>query len=210
MDALNQFLENLKEKFKLALQEQQESELYLSLKEKYDALSNSGQLLVKIGGSILLLMGILFYPTMSFIDSTDLSAQFQEKREALKDLLKIERDYSAFTFTQPAQAPFAMKSMLDQKILAQGIKVEQIKDTVDASGGGPAQVEQRGVLYTIQHVTVRQAIDVAYELEQTDRSLRIADLELIATQADPHFYDMKIKLINFSAKAEIPKDQRGK
>jgi hypothetical protein len=47
---------------------------------------------------------------------------------------------------------------------------------------------------------VKQALDLAYELEQADKSLRLTDFQLDAEQADPHFYQLRIKLINFSPK----------
>ncbi len=200
-DTIVGLYESLKERLKNSLQEQQESELYIRLKERYDNLSRLGQRLVIAGVSIILLLLVLWIPLSSMMDATDLSANFEQRRQALKDLLKIQRDYSSVPAAPAPPPPYAQKGNLDQRILAKGVKIEQITESSDASGGGPANVDQHGIHYTIGHVTIRQALDISYDLEQADKSFKLSDFELAAEPTDPHYYTLKVKIINFAPKS---------
>jgi type II secretory pathway component PulM len=201
-DSFLNLYENLKERLKGALQAQQESELYLRLKEKYESLPYTGQKAIKFSGLALILILILWLPFSFFTDSMDLNSHFEERRQSLKDILKLQRDFAAVPAPPVAPAPMSLKGALDQKIISHGVTQEQIKEVVEDNGGGPSNVEQKGIGYTIQHVTIRQALDIAYELEQTDKSFHLSNFEVMAEQQDPHFYSLKLKIINFSPKIQ--------
>lgn len=211
MDSLKEFFDNLKERIKTLIQEQQESELFISLKERYHALTPTMQKVVKWSAISFAAMMILWMPVFSFLDSVSRNGEFEDRRQSLKDLLKIERDYATITIATPAN-PFAMKGLMDQKLMAFGVKPEQIKDTTETSEPvvGSKNVEQKGIQYQLLHLTIRQAIDVSCELEQMDKNLKLQDFELTAEPADPHYYNLRLKLITFVPKAPVSKPDGAK
>jgi hypothetical protein len=202
-DNLLSLYENLKERLKTLIAEQQETELYIRLKEKYESFPYNIQKLIKYTSAVLAVLLVMWWPMSIFFDSSDFNTQFDERRQALKDILRLQRDFATVPAPPLAPPPMSMKAALDQKAISHGVPIEQIKETIELNGNGPANVEQKGVQYTLNHVTIRQAIDIAYDFEQTDKSFRLSDFEVLAEQQDPHFYNMKLKIINFSPKAQV-------
>ncbi|MBK9293365.1 MAG: hypothetical protein IPM57_02815 [Oligoflexia bacterium] len=201
MSALKEFFENLKERLSALLAEQQESELYIKLKDQYEELPPNTQKLVKYFSYLLVSMFLLWMPVTNILDSLDQNNEFSDRRYAVKEFLKLQREFSQIPNVPTAQAPINFKGTMDQKIIAQGVTTSQIREASADNKSTLQDVEVNGIRYFIQHVTVKQALNIAYELEQVDKSLKVEDFELIAEQKDPHYYDLKLRLINFTPKS---------
>jgi hypothetical protein len=200
MDALKSLLDNLKEKLKAGWAEQQESELYISTKEKFEALPTVAQRAIIAGIAFLAVLVVLWWPLSNFIDSVDFNSKFDERRQTLKELLRIERDIANNPNVPVPPAPSSMKGQFDSKIAGAGIKPDQIKDQSEMAPQMVAGANQQGFQYRIAHLTVRQALDLSYELEHTDPNFKLAGLELLAEPKDPHFYELGIKIVSFAPK----------
>lgn len=203
MDAFKNFFDNLKERLKTAWEEQQESPTFIAIKERYEELPPLAQKGVLWGLVAFGLILLFWWPVSDLTDSWNSSSQFEERRGHLKELLHIERDIAASPALPLAPPPPALKSQFDQKIAAAGVKPEQVKE---ASEVNPAYrgVESRGFRYRIDRVTIRQGLDIAYEIEHTDPSLKLLDLEFSANATDPHFYEVAFNVVNFSPKSGAP------
>jgi len=207
VDAIKNLIENLKERVKAAWAEQQESELFISTKEKFDALPPIAQRSILFGLLFVVVLLILWWPLSNFLDSTDFNSKFDERRQTLKELLRIERDFSSQPSVPAPPSPASMKTQFEQKLVGNGVKTSQIKDQGTLPPQNVAGANQQGYQYRLSHLTVRQATDLSYDLEHVDPSFKIAGIELIAETQDPHFYEVGIKIVNFTAKvaeAEIP------
>ncbi len=200
MDAVKSFIENLKEKLKTAWAEQQESEFYISTKEKFEALPALTHKLIVTGVGFLIAILFLWWPVSNFVDSVSFNSKFDEDRLMLKELFRIDRDMASGPNVPTPPAPVSLKALFDGKIAAAGIKPEQIKDQSEMPPQNVGGADQKGFQYHIAHLTVRQAIDLSYELEHTDASLKVGGLELAAEPQDPHFYEVGIKLVTFAPK----------
>src|SRR5271166_1391209 len=95
MDSIKNLIENLKERIKAAWAEQQESELFISTKEKFEALPAVAQRGILVGILFFLILLVLWWPLSNFLDSTDFNGKFDERRQTLKELLRIERDLAS-------------------------------------------------------------------------------------------------------------------
>jgi hypothetical protein len=207
MDSIKGLLENLKERIKAAWSEQQESELFISTKEKFEALPAVAQRGILVGILFFVILLVLWWPLSNFLDSTDFNSKFDERRQTLKELLKIERDLASQPAVPPPPSPASMKAQFDSKIVGNGVKPEQIKDQGELPPQNVSGANQQGYQYRIAHLTVRQAMDLGYDLEHTDPSFKLAGIELNAEPQDPHFYVVGLQIVNFSpkvAEAEIP------
>jgi hypothetical protein len=199
MDAIKNLIENLKERIKTAWSEQQESEIYLKTKEKYDELPPLVQKGIMGGISLLFLLLIFWWPLSNFFDSSDFNSKFDDERQTLKELIRIERETTVGSLTNPP-SPSSLKTQFDSKIANAGIKTDQVKDQSEMPMQLVGLAEQHGFQYRITHITIRQAVDLGYELEHVDPSLHIGGLEVTAEPQDPHFYDVGIKIVNFAPK----------
>src|SRR5271154_3840163 len=100
MNQLKNLIENLKEKIKAAWAEQQESELFISTKEKFEALPAPAQRAIVVGVLFFLVLLILWWPLSNFLDSVDFNGKFDDRRQTLKELIRIEKDLAS----QPSMA----------------------------------------------------------------------------------------------------------
>ena len=81
-----------------------------------------------------------------------------------------------------------------EKFRAAAVKPDQIKTGgIELPVQNVSGAEERAVQYKLDHVTIRQAIDIAYELEHTDPSLRLEGIEFTSSQVDPHYYEVDFK-----------------
>jgi hypothetical protein len=94
---------------------------------------------------------------------------------------------------------------MDQKLAGAGVKPEQIKvDGADLPVDNVSGAEEHGIEFRLDHITIRQALDLGYELEHTDPSLHLGSVEFTADATDPHYYAVGFKIVNFAPKvAEI-------
>jgi hypothetical protein len=208
--SLKTLIENLKERLKTAWAEQQESELYISTKEKFEALPVAAQRAIIVGVAFLLVLLVLWWPLSNFLDSMDFNGKFDDRRQTLKELFRIERDLSSMPPVPSPPSPSSQKAQFDAKIAAAGVKPDQVRDQSEMPPQNVGGADQKGFQFRIAHLTIRQALDISYELEHTDPSFKVAGLELIAEAQDPHFYETGIKIVSYSPKiAEIVTPGKG-
>lgn len=202
MNAIKNLIENIKERIKAAWAEQQESELFVSTKEKFEALPVPAQKAITLSALFFLILLILWWPLSNFLDSVDFNSKFEDRRQTLKELLRIERDLASQPNMPMPPAPSSMKAQFDQKITGAGVKTGQVVDQSEMPPQSINGAQQRGFQYHINHLTIRQALDLSYELEHTDPSFKLAGLELIAEPQDPHFYGVSIRVVSFAPKSQ--------
>jgi hypothetical protein len=210
METLKAQLEALKEKIKAAWAETQERAWFIALKERYQELPPAGQTGILYGVAALVLMALIFVPISNLMDASDQNDRFDERRQVLKELLRLQRDIAAAPNVIIAPPPSAEKVQLDGKLSAAGVKPEQIKASNDMPAHIVSGTEQHGLEYRVEHLTVRQAVDIAYELEHTDPGFKLQALDLAADMKDPHFYNVDFKVVSFAPKvAEIAQPGEG-
>src|SRR5438105_512127 len=95
IETFKNILENLKEQLKNAWTAQQESAAFIALKEKFEELPPLAQKAVGWGALGFGILFVLWWPLSNLIDSSDLSRRFEEKRQILRDLVRIERDLAS-------------------------------------------------------------------------------------------------------------------
>jgi hypothetical protein len=200
MDNIKATLEQLMESLKAAWVAQMESPWVISLREKFDELPPIGQKALLYGTGIILSLLILSWPLSDVMTSWDLSSQFEERRQTLKDLYKVQQEIAQAPLVPVPAPPIGSKPMMDQKLMAVGIKAEQIRTVTETPPTMQFGAEMRGVSYTIERITIRQAIDVAYELEHMDPSYKLQGFSVKAHPSDPHFFNTTISISNYAPK----------
>jgi hypothetical protein len=201
MESLKAALENLKEKIKTSWAEQQESPWFIALKERFDELPPLGQKGVLWGTLAFIAFLVLSWPVSSLMESYELGDRFEERRQVLKDLLKIARDVAASPNVPTPPSPAVFKAQFDQRITAAQVKPEQIKESGELPPTTVAGTDQKGFFYRIEKLTIKQAMELGYDLEHSDPSLRLLSMEITAQKPDPHYYDVLYKVVNYAPKA---------
>ncbi|MDZ4678252.1 MAG: hypothetical protein SGI74_12175 [Oligoflexia bacterium] len=199
METFKNIFENLKEQLKNAWAAQQESALFIAIKEKFEGLPPMAQKVSVWSLMTFSILIIMWWPLSNLLTANDLNVSFEEKRQLLRDLVRIERDLASAPNVSSPPAPTALKSQFDQRIAGAGVLPEQIlgQEIPESPYFG---TNQRGYQYKISKLTIRQAIDIAYELEHADPSLKLSSFSVTADAADPHYYYTTFKVINFAPK----------
>jgi len=200
MEVLNNLFETFKEKAKAIWAEQMESELVIRLKERFEELPPIGQRGVVFGAIGIVIIVVLWWPVSNLMDASDLNQRFEERRQLLKELLQIQRDSASGDVVPLSPPPTALKVQLDQKIAQAGIKPEQVKESNELPPKNINGAQEQGLRYRLEHLTVRQAVDLGYEMEHTDPSLKLVGLDVVGNDPDPHFYEVAYKLVNYAPK----------
>jgi len=190
----------IKDKLTQAIQEQAESPTTVRIREWYESLAPSAQKAVKIGVLLLGLIIVFAYPISNYLDSSSATDQFVEKRQTIKDLLKIARDLQNAPQIPPTPSSSGLHDTLLQATRGSGIKDEQIKQTTDVSTPR-GKIKETGLEVSVEKISLKQALDLSYGLETAGSATKLTILELKAEQADPHYYDAHLKLVGYSTEA---------
>jgi hypothetical protein len=62
----------------------------------------------------------------------------------------------------------------------------------------PKNVQQQGLKVQVKKLNLRQVIDLGYQLQSLDSSVKMTGLEIAASSEDPHYFDTVFKLISYS------------
>lgn len=186
------------------LADQQESALFISIRERYEELPPIIQRAVLWSGGGIVMLMLLWWPMSNLMESSDVSTRFEEKRGALKELFKLSRDIQSAPDVPIAPRPMSIKAQFDQEVANAGVKPDQVKEAVEIPTSSLGSVEKVGILYRIGRITIKQAVDLGYNLQKLASGLHLAAFNLTADKADPHFYEVVFKIISYTPKmAEV-------
>lgn len=206
MSRLDELKDQLKEKFTEIFTKIKETELYQKGDEKYQSLSPSGQKITRYVSVFLMLFVLVFYPMSQLQMSHEFVAEFEVKRELLRDLFKTYRESSATPALPPppqggelvsqVQSLLSTAQLLPQQILNVGI--------VEAEGRIiPQKLVNSVVAVQISSVNIRQAVDIGTQLANISASVKVKDLEMNATEGKSGYFDVTYKLYAFNVPQPI-------
>ncbi|MCC7405615.1 MAG: hypothetical protein IT288_14545 [Bdellovibrionales bacterium] len=181
----------------------QESSVYNTLRERYETLPAATQKAVVMGSAGLVVMILLSIPWSFLSSSSDFVSQFEESRDLIRGLLKT-RSMAKGTPLPRGMSAGEIESRARTMLTSAGLLESQIGSTLPLpqgdpqSGLAPSSVLQQGVRVELKQLNLRQIIDVGYELQNLDPSVKMTGLEIQATAEDPHYFTVAFKLISFS------------
>lgn len=196
------FLDTLKEKFTSGVASQQDAKWMLAIKEKYEELPPNLQKVV-LTGSILLVTAIfLWIPISPILDSQSLNSSYTEKRTAVSELLKLQSEMSQTPPIREAPPISTTKQKIDEELKKLNVGPGQIKESAEYNPGDYPSVVTHGLIYRLEHLTIRQVMDLTFAIEQSDSTVKIQGLDISAQTADPHYYNFSVKIVSFAPKVE--------
>ena len=188
----------------------QESQAYGQLKERYDSLPRAAQKSMLTAAAAIFALLLLMFP-WSYISSSNESVDAFESRKAMiKELFRVNRQADSLRgMPQPISAP-ELQGRVQSKLPALGIAGEQIGNVgiFDNAIGKPSSsipkgVLQQGVSVALKNLNLRQIVDVGYELNALDPSTKMTGVEIAATAANAHYFDVVYKLVSFAMPVEV-------
>ena len=199
-------MKELAEKLKLAWEQVQESSAYQALEEKYISLPLKAQKAVQI---VVVFVGLLLVlmPSYSFFSSSQThQAAFLKDRQLMRDLL-----LAAGRPRAPIEAgtSFAQAQQLTTQ-LAQNEELlpEQITPPQPgASSEKLSNLKQQVFEWSLKQLTLTQLVNLGQSLDKQS-TLKLMGLNVQASQDDPHYFDVRFKVVHFELPAAPPPPQQ--
>lgn len=195
--------EDIKEQIQNTLKNQwelfQESSLYIQVKERYENLTPAMQKLTLWGSAVLAgILIVLSLPISYYSESATYVSEFEEeKRQLVRDLLKTSRESQESPDLAIPPSMEQLKSQVDAQIQSARLVPEQILGTqiIPASSKLIPNTLSEGTLkISLAKLNLKQLIDLGYQLQSLNPSVKMLDLQIEANRLDPRYFDVTYKM----------------
>ncbi len=193
--------EDIKEQIQNTLKNQweqfQESSLYIQVKERYENLTPAMQKLTLWGSAALAILIVLSLPISYYSESATYVSEFEEKRQLVRDLLKTSRESQESPDLAVPPSMEQLKSQVDAQIQSARLVPEQILGTqiIPASSKLIPNTLSEGTLkISLAKLNLKQLIDLGYQLQSLNPSVKMLDLQIEANRLDPRYFDVTYKM----------------
>lgn len=216
-------IDDLKDQFGSSLRQSweqfQESSLYNQLKDRYENLTPLAQKLSIIG--IVLLFGLIVFsiPWGFYSQSSQYVSDFESKRNIIRDLLKVSREAHDNPDIPVPPLLESAKSQIDTSLKAAQLIPEQMKGIeilTEKSDLVPSTLSNGVLRVSLAKLNLRQIVDLGYQMQAINSSLKMKDLLIEANLQNPKYFDVVFKLIALNVPQEPlpappePEEPKGK
>jgi hypothetical protein len=173
-------------------------------KAKWDELDPNSKSYAKAGAVSLSALLLLFFAASTLWSIRALKNEIQEKQELLSLIRSANEELRSIRDQSPANAsPTALSNtapwtgFFETLITSAGIDKGNLTMSPEKSGTGTDTIKESLFDLTIKHVTLKQAVRVAYQLENGARPVKIRNLS-IDTHNDPEgWMDLSLAVSGF-------------
>jgi hypothetical protein len=206
MSRLDEIRDQLKEKFTEIFDKIKETELYQKGDEKYNSLTPAGQKVTRYLSALLVVFLLVFYPVSQLQMSHEFVAEFEVKRELLRDLFKTYRESSAAPALPTPPQGGELVSQVQSMLSGAQLLPQQIVNVGVVEPEGrliPQKLVNSVVAVQLSSVNLRQAVDIGTQLANISASVKVKDLEMSATEGKTGYFDVTYKLYAFNVPQPI-------
>ena len=207
MSRLDELKDQLKASAQTTWERIQESEAYNQLNDKYQSLSPSGQKIAQLVTAVLV-AGIVFYSPISQLQvSSELLAQFEEKRTLIRDLFKTYRESSGGLQMAPAPEAGELISTVQSSLQGSKLIPEQIVSVNTTQAEGrliPANLQQAVVEVKLAKLNLRQIVDIGAQLANISQAVKVKDMFMQANAELAGYFDVTYKLYALKVPEPLP------
>lgn len=194
----------------------QESAAYNQLRDRYENMTPPMQKLTIAGTAALITLAVLSIPWGKYTQSTEYVSEFESKRMTIRELLKVSRESSDVPQIPQAPPLEMVRSTIDNQIKSAQLLPEQVKGTEileDTSSLIPKNLTQGMLQVSLAKLNLRQILDLGYQLQSINPSVKMKDMVMTANREDTRYFDVVYKLVALSVPAaptpEEPEPTRG-
>ncbi len=197
MSALDDLKERLTSEAKLRWDQIQDSSLFIQTKERYENLTPNMQKLTIAGVSLLLLYLVLAMPLGFFSTSHEYVTDFEDKRQLIRDLLKVTRESQEAPDIPVPPDVATLRSQIESQLQSARLMPEQMTGTESSSEPVkiiPGNLSQGALTVSLAQLNLRQIIDVGHSLQSISPSVKMVDLSMHTNAKDARYFDVIYKL----------------
>jgi hypothetical protein len=196
--ALEELRERLISEAKGQWEKFQETSLYIQITEKYENLNPAMQKLSIVAVVLFVLYLVMAVPLGSFSNSMDSVAHFEETRGLIRDMLKATREsQDSPDIATPPDNDF-IQNRIQSELTSSRLLPEQIKGTTAVNEPStliPANLVGGMFRVSLAKLNLRQVVDIGYQLQSINPSVKLDDLVMTANAQDPRYFDVNYKLV---------------
>lgn len=207
MDKLKEILDQIKDTLTARWEQFQESDTYITLSERYDNLSPTGQRAVIFSSFAMAFLIVFSIPYGWFSNSSSSVAEFEDTKNTISDLLEVSQEIKNIPPQGLGLSSSDLKTRTDKILAEKGLGKDQItsvNETQFTNPQGshliPPQIDATGIEANLKKLTLKQVVDIGYEFEHISPLVKILNLEMKATPEDHHYYDVQFRVSSFSVK----------
>lgn len=206
MSRLDEVRDQFKEKFSEFAEKFKETELYQKADEKYSSLSPSGQKMARYVAAAFVVFLLVFYPMSQLQVSHEFVAEFEVKRELIRDLFKTYRESSSTPSLPIPPQGGELVSQVHSMLSSAQLLPQQILNVGVVEPEGriiPQKLVNSVVAVQLSSINIRQAVDIGTQLANISASVKVKDLEMTATEGKTGYFDVTYKLYSFNVPQPI-------
>src|SRR3989344_4428724 len=207
MDKFQEIIDQLKDTLMARWDQFQESDTYITLKERYDNLPPKGQKLVLFASFILAFLIVFSIPYAWFTTSQDSVVEFEDTKYTITELLEVSQEIKNIPPQSAGISSAELKSKVDKILSEKGLGKDQITSVSETQFTNPQgstlippQIEASGIETNLKKLTLKQIVDIGFEFERISPLVKVINLEMKATPEDVHYYDVQYRVSSFSVK----------
>jgi len=204
--------DQLREAFQNFMAKVQESTAWIQLEEKFQNLSPNAQKGVLAGAGSFVALILLAIPWSYYSSSQEFLAEYDEKKQLIRELFRVSRASSILQNAPPAVSVPQLQSDIQNRLSAAQLQPDQIRGVTEFDNAGPQaspsipkNVIQKGVQVSLAKLNLRQLVDLGFQMQSVHPNAKMVSLEVSASHEDPHYFDVVYRIIGFSLPAEPQK-----
>ncbi len=208
--------DKLREQFMILWAQIQETALWHKLSEEFGNLSPRKQKGVLIGLVIIGIFILLLVPYSLYSTTSDTVAEYDRKRDLIRELFKVKRESAILENAPQTITGSELQSRVQTQVTNAHLAPEQSHGVIEYDNAGPQassiipkNVIQKGTTVSLAKLTLKQVVDIGYQLQSTHQAAKLVGLEVTASSANPNYFDVVYKLVSFSMPAEAAPAEKG-
>jgi hypothetical protein len=168
------------------------------------------QKLTMMAAGAFLALVVISIPYSYYSSSSDNVSVFEEKRNLIRELLKVTRESSEVPDLPVAPSSDILKSNIENQLRMANLLPEQMKgiEVISADTGLiPKSLLEAGLRVSLAKLNLRQIVDIGYNIQAISQSVKMNDVNIKANSEDPKYFDVDFKLVSLAvpqARNEAP------
>lgn len=198
---LDDIKDNLKSQLGQTWARIEESSIYNQLRDRFENLSPTRQKLVMVATGILLALFVISIPYSYYATSNQYVLEFEDKRNLIRELLKVTRESSEVPDIPAAPSGDMLRGTIESQLRNANLLPEQMKgiEVVTADTGlVPRSLLEAGVKINLAKLNLRQIIDIGYNIQSISPSVKMSDVNVFSNGEDPKYFDVEFKVVTLA------------
>ncbi len=202
--------EDLKERIKSevsrVVERIQESSTFNQVRDRFENLSPIIQKLIIVGIAFALLGLLISYPLTSYFSSSESIATYENQRDLIRDLFKIQQDAQNSTGMNPAPPAESLKAQIEDEFTKAMLLPEQISSVsiAEIPKTLPKDHIENSLQVILKKLNLRQVVDLGHQMSSLHPALKMVDLSMEANAQDSRYYDVIYKFVTLKIPVYVP------